>query len=47
MCKYIANKGSQVDTVEQENSFDENCQGKSEDVPRILDLLNWGLFLTA
>ena len=30
--KEIAKKGSQVDTVEQENSFDEDCQGKSEDM---------------
>ena len=30
--KEIAKKGSQVDTVEQENSFDEDCQCKSEDV---------------
>ena len=32
VCKEIAKKGSQVDTVEQENYFDEDCQGKSEDV---------------
>ena len=32
VCKEIAKKGSQVDTVEQENCFDEDCQGKSEDV---------------
>ena len=32
VCKEIAKKGSQVDTVEQDNCFDEDCQGKSEDV---------------
>ena len=32
VCKDIAKKGLQVDTVEQENSFDEDCQGKGEDV---------------
>ena len=30
VCKDIAKIGSQVDTVEQENSFDEDCQDKSE-----------------
>ena len=40
VCKDIAKKGSQVDTVEQETSFDEDCLGKSEDVHNILDLLN-------
>ena len=32
VCKDIAKKSSQVDTVEQENSLDEDCQGKSGDV---------------
>ena len=32
VCKDIAKQGSQVDTVEQENFLDDDCQGKSEDV---------------
>ena len=32
LCKEIVKKDSQVDTVEQKNILDEDCQGKSEDM---------------
>lgn len=32
MCKENAKKGSRIHTVEQENSFDERCRGKSDNV---------------
>ena len=42
MSKEITKKGSQVDTVEQENFFYEDCQGKSEDVHTYFESVELG-----